>query len=132
MVDKAPSNPGLLLVPNPLNEVIEIVSPVKPNYKEMELDHVANELKGLTARNLVGRRVSVRWAAGTGFVSGTVVGYTKSLKKCLIYFDVRTIPKDEKEVINPNEDFYAVNLLKMKLENWKFLGQARGQSKNVG
>jgi len=105
------------LVPNQLNEEIVISSPQIPKNAEKGEMMPSNELKKLSTKSIVGKRIEVRW--GKEWYKATIVGYTKNLLQNLIYYDIRTVPKNE-VTIDPTSDFYKINLFKDSSQ-WRLL-----------
>jgi hypothetical protein len=105
------------LVPNQLTEEIVISSPQIPENAEKGEMMPSNELKKLSTKSFVGKRIEVRW--GKEWYKATIVGYTKNLLQNLIYYDIRTVPKNE-VTIDPTSDFYKINLFKDSSQ-WRLL-----------
>ncbi len=105
------------LVPNQLTEEIVISSPQIPKNAEKGEMMPSNELKKFSTKSIVGKRIEVRW--GKEWYKATIVGYTKNLLQNLIYYDIRTVPKNE-VTIDPTSDFYKINLFKDSSQ-WRLL-----------
>src|SRR3990167_4408221 len=110
-------NQVIKLVPNQLTEEIIILFPQIPNDAEKGEMMPSSELKKLTTKSIVGKRIEVRW--GKEWYKATIVGYTKNLLMNLIYYDVRTVSKND-VVVDPSSDFYKINLFKDSSQ-WRLL-----------
>lgn len=103
-------NEKFKLIPN-IKETIVINNPPPP--PKLHEEKRSKSKEGLDVNTIVGRRIEIQWP-NKKWYRGTVVGYTNSKAKNLIFYDEPTI-----DVTSREEDFYAEPLFK----NEKYRGK---------
>jgi hypothetical protein len=105
----------VIIIPKP--------SPPPPVNSEVEKEHKGE----YNIESIVGKRITVHWPSFKEWRRGTVIGYTVSKSKSLIYYDQRTPDCDWRE------DYYMDPLFttgtSQTVVNWKLLVPAEVPSK---
>jgi hypothetical protein len=106
-------------------EVIIVPKPPTPPAVNSEIEKEHNGEYNI--ESIVGRRITVHWPSFKEWRRGTVIGYTVSKSKSLIYYDQRTPDCDWRE------DYYMDPLFttgtSQTVVNWKLLVPAEVPSK---